>query len=205
MRERLRHIVFVALLFCGVSLWAPIGFAQVIEFEAPEEIVVDESRIVVTFVDTVDVDTARAIVREAGGRVSAETFRSVTVWALFDAPPDPQPLLALYRDPRPSRVIVYPPSASGGTWVTLDDGERVMADFSTHALRVDLAPSTSEEDAASVVHAYFPELVVRIERFPNELTVELPENGSAVATVIEENPLVKYITYFSITEQGVYE
>ncbi|HEX7070072.1 MAG TPA: hypothetical protein VF190_04675, partial [Rhodothermales bacterium] len=196
---RLAHAASLGLLLIATLVAVPAR-SQVIEFEAPEQIVVDESRLIVTFADTVDLDRARAIVEGAGGTVADTLFRPVLVWALFETPPAVDPLLALRSDRRVTRVSVLPPSASTNVWVTTSKGIRLLGDFSTHALKVELPPQTDAADATAIVHAYFPEELVRVERYPNELVVHLPDDGDAVATAIEATPGVSYVTYFSLDE-----
>jgi hypothetical protein len=197
MRRRLSLLLLLPMI---AAIPAPRAEAQVIEFEAPAQIVVDESRLIVTFADTVDVRQAHAIVESAGGSVADTLFRPVLVWALFEAPPEVDPLLALRADERVHSVSVLPPSASTNVWVTTPEGIRLLGDFSTHALRVELPPETDASDATTIVHAYFPEQVVRVERYANELVVHLPSEGESIVDAIEATPGVRYVTYFSLDE-----
>lgn len=193
------------ILLTAATISSSPARAQVIEFEAPSEIVVDESRLIVTFADTVAIEQATRVVRQAGGEVVEVNFAQAIVWGLFAAPPDPDSLLALRADVRVRALSVMPPSAAGDVWVTRGDGERVMADFSTHALRADLTSNVAAEDAVAIVRAYFPNLPLRVERYPNELVVRLPENGGDVASTLEADPSVRYVTYFSLDEPEISE
>ena len=187
----------IGIWVAAASVVAGAARAQVIEFEPPTEIVIDESRLIVTFADGVGVERAREIVAGAGGEVERDNFRAPVAWALFDAIPEAEPILALRNDDRIQSLSVLPPAAAGGVWVTLPDGERVVASFSTHALRVEMPPATAEEDATAVVATYFPDLPVRVEKYPNELIVRLPEESDDVVAAIEAHPDVQYVTYVS--------
>ena len=182
------------------TFFVPPVAGQVIELDPPQEIEVDESRLIVTFEDSVSLQMAQEIAVAAGGEIAEVLFRPVTLWALFHTPPSPDPLLALRADERAGQVSVLPPAAAVGVWVTRSDGSRVMADFNTHALRVSFEPGTPAEEARAIVQSHFPQLDVRVERAPNELVVRLPEESEAVVSTIEGDPRVRYVTYFSVDQ-----
>lgn len=187
------------LLLAAFLVLPQTARGQIIEFEPPAQIEVDTTRVIVTFADTVEVQEAREVVESVGASVESINYGPVLAWGLFFAMPDPERVLALRRDERPDEVAVLPPSAAIGTWITLDDGQRVMADFNTHALRASFPPMTGSDKVLAVIHTYLPDLPVRVERSPNEVVVALPEvGGEGVVEELEANPLVEYVTYFNL-------
>lgn len=174
--------------------------AQVIEFEPPVQIEVDTSRLIVTFQDTVDIERARRVVEEVGATITSEHPGHVVAWALFFTIPEIDPVLALRSDERVETAELLPPSASHGIWVELEDGSRAVGDFTTHALRASFATSRDAAEVETIVHTYLPDVALRVERLPNELVVELPDEGEVAAEQLEANPLVQYVTYFSLDD-----
>lgn len=183
------------------------GWAQVIEFDPPEEITIDTSRLIVTFSDTVRSGDAEAAVAPLGVTVLTRVFEPVIVWGLTQDLPEVDALVAMREDARVLGLQVRPPSAAGGTWAVGKDGSPVMADFGTHAIRVTFPPWIDQDVAIAVVRGYLPEPPLRAEKYPNELTVALPEDGDeeAIVDALESNPLVQYVTYFSLDQPAIDE